>query len=508
MQAIFDAFNDQEIACNTPARQDSGCSGTPNVAPVVTVTPGDTTAIISWKSVAGATNYQVFRTEGVKKCGQGKVRLATTTSLMFTDTGLMNGREYYYIVIPKGPNESCFGPASPCNTVIPSEVPVPTTPSPTRKPSPPPTKLPTAQPTRIPTTPSPTRKPSPPPTKLPTAQPTRTCGNGFCAIEESVTSCPVDCANRELDVLTDSTKGAPGIMFWVTADSRDIAISAFKFYTWETTSNIVQIYTRSGTHSGFEQIETGWELIFEETVQLMGDGYSLTTLNLANKAKILAGATRSFFIWIAGNANIKYEAGTSEGALIGSDNFLKFYTGAGVTSKFSGTSSDVYKPRRFSGSINYDIVSSIATASPTVKPITPKPTIAPSTKVSIAHGANAYCSHPMYLTNALCNTNIGQCSQPRFPQQSRLVHPVKIQPRLQSANLQLVHPLKLQLPPPPPPQLLRRRLQQPLLFPQRHQPNNLSRTQQSSPPMLQSANLLQEAQQRSRLLLHRLLSLH
>lgn len=215
---------------------------------------------------------------------------------------------------------------------------------------------PTSRPTK-----SPTKKPSPP-TKFPTAQPTRSCGDGLCQVEESSTLCPADCANKELSVFTDSTKGAPGIMFWMTANSRDIGVSAFKFHTSQATTKTVQVYTRSGTYSGFEQVEAGWELVFEESVQLMGDaGNSLTILTLPNKVKLLAGATRSFFIWISGGVYVKYDGGTSEGGLISSDNFLKFYTGAGLTSKFSGTSSDVYRPRRFNGMVSYDIIGSITT---------------------------------------------------------------------------------------------------------------------------------------------------
>eukprot|EP00804_Cyclotella_cryptica_P028860 CCRYP_008443-RA/>CCRYP_008443-RA protein AED:0.06 eAED:0.06 QI:0/0.93/0.88/1/1/1/17/370/2761 len=125
MQAIFAAHNRQEIACDTPTVQDSGCSGTPQEAPEVNVIPGSMENIIQWTSVNDATNYQVFRTEGVYKCAQGKVLLATLPSdtLNFTDSGLMNGREYFYIVIPKGPDDACFGPASECIQASPSQGP-------------------------------------------------------------------------------------------------------------------------------------------------------------------------------------------------------------------------------------------------------------------------------------------------------------------------------------------------------------------------------------------------
>ena len=137
MTAIHQAFNTQEIACYTPSVVNSGCAGTPQEVPQVTVTSGDMQAVISWTPIAGASNYEVFRTEGVKQCSQGKVKLATTTSTSFTDTGLMNGRPYYYIVIPKGPSPSCFGRASSCKAITPAVFAI--TPSPTKMPSPPPT---------------------------------------------------------------------------------------------------------------------------------------------------------------------------------------------------------------------------------------------------------------------------------------------------------------------------------------------------------------------------------
>ncbi len=39
MTAIFNAFNRHQIACVTPAVQDSGCAGAPTTAPVVTAVP-------------------------------------------------------------------------------------------------------------------------------------------------------------------------------------------------------------------------------------------------------------------------------------------------------------------------------------------------------------------------------------------------------------------------------------------------------------------------------------
>ena len=111
MQAIFNAFNAHEIACQLPTVQDSGCSGTPNAQPVLTVVPGDMSAVLTWTDV-GATEYQNFRAEGALGCNQGKVVLGETPLLTFTDSGLRNGLEYYYVVIPKGSNVACYGPGT------------------------------------------------------------------------------------------------------------------------------------------------------------------------------------------------------------------------------------------------------------------------------------------------------------------------------------------------------------------------------------------------------------
>jgi hypothetical protein len=119
MQAIFEAFHDQEIACQTPIVQDSGCSGVPTSAPTVNGTASNQRASLSWNAVSGATNYEVFRTEGVFACEFGKVKLGSTTGTSWDDSGLQNGRDYSYIVIPKS-GLSCFGPASACETVTPA----------------------------------------------------------------------------------------------------------------------------------------------------------------------------------------------------------------------------------------------------------------------------------------------------------------------------------------------------------------------------------------------------
>ena len=123
MTAIRGAFERHQQHCATPAVVDSGCAGGPASAPTVTTTPQDKGALVSWTSVAGAATYNVYRTEGVHGCSFGKVKVGTTSALTFQDSGLQNGRTYYYSVVPVGSNASCFGPMSACATVVPADGP-------------------------------------------------------------------------------------------------------------------------------------------------------------------------------------------------------------------------------------------------------------------------------------------------------------------------------------------------------------------------------------------------
>ncbi|MCI0345964.1 MAG: hypothetical protein L0221_11060, partial [Chloroflexi bacterium] len=119
MQALFSAFDRHQIACATPTVQDSGCAGGPTTAPVVTISPNDTGADLSWTAVPGATRYKIFRTDGEFQCDFGKVIAGETASTFFSDSGLQNGREYSYVVAGFTASDACMGPASACASVVP-----------------------------------------------------------------------------------------------------------------------------------------------------------------------------------------------------------------------------------------------------------------------------------------------------------------------------------------------------------------------------------------------------
>ncbi len=121
MTAIYAAFNRTKIACQTITPVDSGCTGMPTVAPTVTATARDRGVELSWGAVPSAVRYDIYRTDGVFGCAFGKIKVASTTDTGYVDSGLQNGREYSYIVIPVGSTaDMCLGPASSCSAATPS----------------------------------------------------------------------------------------------------------------------------------------------------------------------------------------------------------------------------------------------------------------------------------------------------------------------------------------------------------------------------------------------------
>jgi len=119
MTAIYAAFNRHGIACSTPSPVNSGCSGGPTLAPTLSATSGSNSVSLSWSSVSGASQYYVYRTEGMG-CDFGKIKIATASTTSYTDSQALNGRTYYYTVQAVGSNSACLGLLSNCVSATPS----------------------------------------------------------------------------------------------------------------------------------------------------------------------------------------------------------------------------------------------------------------------------------------------------------------------------------------------------------------------------------------------------
>ncbi|MGH9379981.1 MAG: hypothetical protein ACRD2Z_05160 [Thermoanaerobaculia bacterium] len=119
MTAIFAAFDRHQIACPSPTVQNAGCAGAPATPQNVVATPLNEGVHLSWDAVSGASEYWIYRTEGVHGCDFGKALVGKTSDIEFVETGPRNGFEVLYAVVAVGDNDSCTSAMTACEAVSP-----------------------------------------------------------------------------------------------------------------------------------------------------------------------------------------------------------------------------------------------------------------------------------------------------------------------------------------------------------------------------------------------------
>jgi len=155
-------------------------------------------------------------------------------------------------------------------------------------------------------------------------------------------------------------------MFDVHAKNTKITITNFQIHTSSTTTEIVEIYTRAGTHMGYERRPGAWTLLAEVTV--VGQGYGNPTPLPAGAMTLISiepHQSQSFYITLRNSNRMVYSIGTGSSSAdpIVSDAHVAIMEGVGKGYLFRGTVAQ----RRWNGSIEYEIDGDgdAPTASPT-----------------------------------------------------------------------------------------------------------------------------------------------
>jgi fibronectin type 3 domain-containing protein len=128
--AIYSALADHNIACGNigdPGNQNFSSCPTIDV-PSLSATGGNNSADLSWDAAAGANRYWVYRND--IGCDAGFAKIAEVSGgTTYTDTNVVNGIAYYYVIHGVAASDACVGPISNCETAIPVPCETPSAPT-------------------------------------------------------------------------------------------------------------------------------------------------------------------------------------------------------------------------------------------------------------------------------------------------------------------------------------------------------------------------------------------
>lgn len=153
--------------------------------------------------------------------------------------------------------------------------------------------------------------------------------------------------------------GNQGVMFDVQA-TNTIVISGFDINLDPGFSDQMTIYSRVGTHVGFESSIVGWTNLGTITVTESGSG--VTRINLPLSLEVNPGVV-SFYIHGVNLSGIKYSNGTAVGNVLASDANISIKEGTGIGGVFGAT----YSPRNFEGIIHYCLPQTLSCDSTTTE---------------------------------------------------------------------------------------------------------------------------------------------
>ncbi len=162
--------------------------------------------------------------------------------------------------------------------------------------------------------------------------------------------------------LTTAGNGQNGTMFdIVNLSAAPRTILSFDQCFFNGTSDNIEIYTKTGTSSGFELNSAAWTLVGSATAVAHGVAPALDPLPIAVNVTIPAGATQAFYVTTTGGT-VAYTTGAAQlGTVIGTDGILEVRAGAGMVYPFAGTFGLPTAGRLWNGQVTHCGSGTIAT---------------------------------------------------------------------------------------------------------------------------------------------------
>lgn len=132
----------------------------------------------------------------------------------------------------------------------------------------------------------------------------------------------------------------------------DLTVTGINFVPRSSTTYLVSVYYKSGTHQGFESNSNAWTLLGTSS-SFSATANNVTRVPLTFSAQLTANQKYAFYIYATGvttSASLGYTNGTTLGSLHSSNSDLEIYQGRGTGGLFS---TSLFTVRTFSGTLLY-----------------------------------------------------------------------------------------------------------------------------------------------------------
>jgi hypothetical protein len=156
----------------------------------------------------------------------------------------------------------------------------------------------------------------------PTTPTSNPCGNDVCELAKNETplTCPSDCTAQDLALASSANSVSKAVMF-TAIPVKDVSFNSIGVVGKRSRYSLVQVYTRVGSYSGFEDSSSGWELCFNKVV-LLQQGIPVS-IDLACSTHTPFGSSRSFHVYAKAGMNIVAGISGSSNDLLKVDNAIK-----------------------------------------------------------------------------------------------------------------------------------------------------------------------------------------
>ena len=156
---------------------------------------------------------------------------------------------------------------------------------------------------------------------------------------------------RRLETTFDGGSGQDGIMFDVLP-KHSLRIKGLDLHLADTNETSVQIYTKEGSFSGFENQRDEWALVAK--LNVFGKGLNVATkavLKGGNMIHLKKGILQAFYIVVDQGRGLRYTQGNGVGMPVSSNENLAVFEGVGVSSEFGS----LFPDRVWNGALHYEV---------------------------------------------------------------------------------------------------------------------------------------------------------